>query len=217
MLFWLERGGVYAIANPRGGGEYGDEWHWAGRRHNKQTCFDDFQAVAEWLIAGGYTTSRRLAIRGDSNGGLLVAACMLQRPELFGAVVCNIPVTDMLRFSGYTIGHYWTDEYGDASTDTEDFRTLRRYSPLETIQVGANYPPILVTTGDGDDRVVPAHAMKFVAALQTASRAQSRARLLRLQRDVGHGLGKPTSKVIELESDVLSFLLGGMSVDFPPE
>jgi prolyl oligopeptidase len=208
LIAWLERGGVYAIANPRGGGEYGEAWHEAGRRHAKETVFADFETVAEWLNATGYTSPERLAIRGESNGGLLVAACMLRRPDLFGAVVCSLPVTDMLRFPRYTLGHYWTPEYGDPVASADDFRTLRGYSPLQNVRPGADYPPILVTTGDGDDRVVPAHAMKFVATLQQAATANASPRLLRLQHGSGHGLGKPVSKIIDLDAEIDAFLLG---------
>jgi prolyl oligopeptidase len=215
VLPWLELGGVFAIANPRGGGEYGEEWHESGRRHAKQTSFDDLLAAAGWLVDQGYTTPSRLAIRGESNGGLLVAACMLQRPDLFGAVVCSLPVTDMLRFPRFTIGHYWTPEYGDAVESAQDFETLSRYSPLENVRAGVDYPPILVTTGDGDDRVVPAHAMKFIATLQAAADEASRPRLLRVQHDVGHGLGKPTTKVVDLDADILAFLLGTIGTDLP--
>jgi prolyl oligopeptidase len=213
ILYWLEYGGSFAIANPRGGGEYGEAWHEAGRGHAKQTVFDDFQAVAEWLIGNGYTASARLAITGESNGGLLVAACMLQRPDLYGAVVCSVPVADMLRFPRYTIGSYWSHEYGDAQANAQDFQTLRRYSPLENVRSGIDYPPALITTGDGDDRVVPSHAMKLAATLQQAAEGPSRPKLLRLQHGSGHGLGKPTSKVIDLDVDILSFLLGTVGAD----
>jgi prolyl oligopeptidase len=216
VLHWLERDGTYALANPRGGGEYGEAWHEAGRRHAKQVVFDDFQAVAEWLIAQGLTTHETLAIRGESNGGLLTAACMLQRPDLYGAVVSSLPVTDMLRFPRYTIGFYWTHEYGNAEASVDDFDVLRRYSPLENVGAGVDYPPVLVTTGDGDDRVVPSHAMKLVAALQAAASSESRPRLLRVQRGSGHGLGKPTSKLIDLDVDILAFLFGTIGTGLAP-
>jgi prolyl oligopeptidase len=178
--------------------------------------FDDFQAVAEWLIAQGLTTHETLAIRGESNGGLLTAACMLQRPDLYGAVVSSLPVTDMLRFPRYTIGFYWTHEYGNAEASVDDFDVLRRYSPLENVGAGVDYPPVLVTTGDGDDRVVPSHAMKLVAALQAAASSESRPRLLRVQRGSGHGLGKPTSKLIDLDVDILAFLFGTIGTGLAP-
>jgi len=206
-LLWLEAGGIYAVANVRGGGEYGEAWHEAGMLHQKQTVFNDFIAAAQWLIDGGFTTRSRLVISAESNGGLLVAACMLQRPDLFAAVVSHIPVTDMLRYRRFTIGRYWVPEYGDAEADADDFRTLHAYSPLHNVRADVDYPPILVTTGASDDRVVPAHAMKFVAALQDAAGPHSRPRLLRVQRDVGHGLGKATSRVLELDADIYTFAM----------
>jgi prolyl oligopeptidase len=206
-LLWLEAGGIYAVANLRGGGEYGEAWHEAGMLHQKQTVFSDFIAAAQWLIDGGFTTPSRLVISAESNGGLLVAACMLQRPELFAAVVSHIPVTDMLRYPRLTIGRYWVPEYGDAEADADAFRTLHAYSPLHNVRADVAYPPILVTTGASDDRVVPAHAMKFVAALQDAAGPHSRPMLLRVQRDVGHGLGKATSRVLELDADICTFAM----------
>ncbi len=204
-LLWLERGGIYAVANLRGGNEYGEAWHKAGMMHNKQTVFDDFIAAAQWLVAAGYTTSRRLAVNGGSNGGLLVAACMLQRPDLFGAVVSQVPVTDMLRFHRFTAGRFWTSEYGNAEADAADFRTLYAYSPLHNVRVGAVYPPILITTGDTDDRVVPAHSYKFTATLQYAAHS-SQTVLLRVETNAGHGAGKPTAKQIAEIVDVHAFL-----------
>jgi prolyl oligopeptidase len=206
-LLWLENGGIYAVANIRGGGEFGESWHGAGKGQNKQTVFDDFAAAGDWLIARGYTSCDRLAAVGESNGGLLVAATMLQRPELFAGVICSIPVTDMLRFHRFTIGHYWTFEYGNADDDVEQFRVLHAYSPVHNVRAGVNYPPILVTTGENDDRVVPAHAMKFVAALQDVATVEDGPRLLRYQSDVGHGLGKPRSKVRELDCAIYTFAL----------
>ena len=206
-LLWLEAGGIYAVANLRGGGEYGEAWHEAGMLHQKQTVFNDFIAAAQWLIDDGYTTPSRLVISAESNGGLLVAACMEQRPDLFAAVVSSIPVTDMLRYPRFTIGRYWVPEYGDADADPDDFRALYAYSPLHNVRPDTAYPPILVTTGASDDRVVPAHAMKFVATLQAAAGPDSRPRLLRVQRDVGHGLGKSTSRVRELDADIYTFAM----------
>ncbi len=204
-IAWLEQGGVYAIANLRGGGEYGEAWHRAGMLDQKQRVFDDFVAAAEHLVALGYTDRRRLAIMGGSNGGLLVAACMLQRPELFGAVVCAVPVIDMLRYHRFTVGRYWTGEYGNADEHPEHFRFLLAYSPLHNIRPGAAYPPALILTADTDDRVVPAHARKFAAALQHA--APGGLALLRVEQRAGHGLGRPTAKVIEETADVYAFLL----------
>ncbi|HEU4321590.1 MAG TPA: prolyl oligopeptidase family serine peptidase [Roseiflexaceae bacterium] len=204
-IAWLEQGGVYAIANLRGGSEYGEAWHRAGMLDQKQRVFDDFVAAAEHLIAQGYTDRRRLAIMGGSNGGLLVAACMLQRPELFGAVICAVPVIDMLRYHHFTVGRYWTGEYGNADEDPEHFRFLLAYSPLHNIRPGAVYPPILILTADTDDRVVPAHARKFAAALQHD--APEGVVLLRVEQRAGHGHGRPTAKVIEETADVYAFLL----------
>ncbi len=213
-LPWLEAGGVYAVANLRGGGEYGDAWHEAGKRERKQNVFDDFIAAGEWLIANGYTRSSCLAINGRSNGGLLVAACLVQRPELFGAVVCEVPVTDMLRFQKFTAGRYWTVEYGDAETSEENFRFLSAYSPLHNIRVGFAYPSTLVATADSDDRVVPAHAKKFTAALQ-ASHSGDAPILLRLELKAGHGQGKPTRKLIDEYADILAFLFDTFGMPTP--
>jgi prolyl oligopeptidase len=204
-LVWLEQGGVFALANLRGGGEYGEEWHRAGMLANKQNVFDDFIAAAEWLIAAGYTQTSRLAILGRSNGGLLVAACMVQRPDLFGAVVCGVPVIDMLRYHRFTIGKYWAGEYGNAEENPDHFRFLYAYSPLHNVQPGTTYPPTLVTTADTDDRVVPAHAKKFVATLQAADTGENPI-LLRVETKAGHGHGKPTTKVIQEWSDIYGFL-----------
>ncbi len=204
-LAWLEHGGVYVMANLRGGGEYGEEWHQAGTLERKQNVFDDFIAAAEWLIAQGYTSTSRLAIQGGSNGGLLVAACMVQRPDLFGAVLCHVPVIDMLRYHKFTVGRYWVSDYGNAEADPAHFRFLHAYSPLHNIKEGTVYPPTLILAADTDDRVVPAHAKKFAAALQAANGGDNPI-LLRIEMKAGHGLGKPTSKQIEERSDVLAFL-----------
>ncbi len=205
-LYWVEQGGIYALAILRGGGEYGESWHEGGMLGNKQNCFNDFIGAAEYLIGSGYTRPGKLAIKGASNGGLLVAACMLQRPELYGAVICGVPVTDMLRFHRFTAGRFWTDEYGNAEANPEDFRYLYAYSPLHNVQPGAAYPPILVTTAESDDRVVPLHAMKFTAALQAASGGHNQA-LLRFEFKAGHGFGKPTAKLIDEISDEFAFAL----------
>ena len=204
-LIWLEMGGIYAQAVLRGGNEYGESWHEAGMLANKQNVFDDFLSTAEWLIANDYTRSEKLAIQGGSNGGLLVAACMLQRPELFGAVHCAVPVIDMLRYHKFTAGRYWTGEYGNAEENPDHFQFMVAYSPLHNIQTGVTYPPTLITTADTDDRVVPMHAKKFAAALQTADSGKNPL-LLRIETKAGHGLGKPTSKLIEENSDVYAFL-----------
>ncbi len=204
-LVWLEHGGVYAVANMRGGGEYGEAWHQAGMLDKKQNVFDDFIAAAECLIANKYTSPKKLAIRGGSNGGLLVSACMLQRPRLFGAVVCQVPVTDMLRYHKFTVGRYWIPEYGSAEADKKQFEYLYAYSPLHNVRPGLDNPPILVTSADTDDRVVPSHAKKFVATLQEKA-AGVNPILLRVETKAGHGGGKPTSKVIEEQADIYAFL-----------
>lgn len=204
-LLWIEMGGIYAIANLRGGNEYGEEWHLAGMLEKKQNVFDDFIAAAEWLIANKYTNTSQLAINGRSNGGLLVAACMVQRPDLYGAVVCGVPVIDMLRYHKFTVGRYWIPEYGDAEHNPEHFKFLYAYSPLHNVKEGCAYPPALILTADTDDRVVPAHAMKFAATLQAAQKGANPI-LLWVEMKAGHGMGKPTSKLIEEESDMLAFL-----------
>lgn len=203
-LFWLEQGGVYAVVNLRGGSEYGEDWHQAGMLGNKQNVFDDFMAAAKWLVAEGYTTSEKLAIEGRSNGGLLVSACMVQRPELFGAVICGVPVTDMLRYHKFTVGRYWVPEYGNAEENPEHFAFMYRYSPLHNVQE-RTYPPTLVVTADGDDRVVPSHAYKFTATLQREQQGENPI-LLRVDTKSGHGHGKPISKIIEEHTDVYGFL-----------
>jgi prolyl oligopeptidase len=204
-LVWLEKGGIYALANLRGGGEYGEAWHQAGMLDRKQTVFDDFQATAAWLIDQKYTRPAKLAIMGGSNGGLLVAASIVQRPDLFGAAICQVPVTDMLRYHRFTVGRYWIPEYGNAETDAALFPVLRGYSPLHNVQPGVAYPATLITTADTDDRVVPAHAFKFAATLQTASDGPAPI-LLRVETQAGHGAGKPTAKLIEEVADVDTFL-----------
>ncbi len=203
-LAFVEMGGVLAWANLRGGAEYGEEWHQAGMLHNKQNVFDDFIACGEYLIREKITSSSRLSILGRSNGGLLVGACMTQRPDLFGAAVPVVGVMDMLRFHQFTIGWAWVSDYG-SSEDPEQFKTLLAYSPLHNLKPGAAYPPTLVVTSDHDDRVVPAHSFKFAAALQAAQSGDSPI-LIRVQTKTGHGVGKPTAKLIEEAADILSFL-----------
>jgi prolyl oligopeptidase len=202
-LVWMERGGVYAVANLRGGGEYGEEWHLAGTRRNKQNTFDDFIAAAEWLVASGYTSHERLAIGGHSNGGLLAAATLIQRPDLVGAALVGVGVLDMLRFHRFTIGWGWVSDYGSPE-DAEDFAVLYAYSPYHNARAG-EYPAVLITTADHDDRVVPAHSFKFAAALQHAQTGPSPV-LIRIETRAGHGTGKPVSKQIEEAADELSFL-----------
>src|SRR5437762_2711194 len=205
---WLELGGVYAVPNLRGGGEYGREWHESGMLNRKQNVFDDFLAAAEWLIANKYTSADKLAIRGGSNGGLLVGAAMTQRPELFAAAVPAVGVMDMLRFHRFTIGWAWVNEYG-SSDDAKQFQTLFKYSPLQNLKPGTKYPATLITTGDHDDRVVPGHSFKFAAALQAAQTAEKPA-LIRIETRAGHGAGTPTSKLIESAADVLAFLVAAL-------
>jgi len=204
VLRWLEKGGVYAVANLRGGTEYGEEWHKAGMLENKQNVFDDFIAAGEWLIKSGYTSKEKLSIMGGSNGGLLVAACMVQRPDLFGAVLCRVPVIDMLRYHKFTIGRYWIPEYGNAE-NPEHFPFMYAYSPLHNIKEGQKYPPVLIATAESDDRVVPAHAKKFAATLLEKADKESTI-LLRIESKAGHGLGKPTSKLIDEWVDFYAFL-----------
>lgn len=208
-LAWLERGGVLAIANLRGGGEYGRSWHEAGTLERKQNVFDDFFAAAELLIEEGVTRPERLAIQGGSNGGLLVGACLTQRPELFGAVHAAVGVLDMLRYHLFTIGWAWASDYG-TSADPEQFRTLLAYSPLHNLKSGTCYPATLITTGDLDDRVVPAHSFKFAATLQQAQGCE-RPVLLRVMTRTGHGHGKPTRLLIEEQADIQAFLLHELS------
>ncbi len=203
-MAWLEAGGAFALANLRGGGEYGKEWHDAGRLNNKQNVFDDFIAAGEYLIAEGITPKGGLAIQGGSNGGLLVGAVVNQRPDLFAAASPAVGVMDMLRFDRFTAGRYWVDDYGYPDREA-DFRVLRSYSPLHNIRAGRDYPAILVTTADTDDRVVPGHSFKYAAALQAAN-VGTRPQLIRIETRAGHGSGKPTDKVIEEGADVLAFL-----------
>jgi len=203
-LAWLEAGGAYAVANLRGGGEYGKAWHDAGKGASKQNVFDDFIAGGEYLIASGVTTKAQLAIQGGSNGGLLVGAVVNQRPDLFAAALPAVGVMDMLRFNRFTAGRYWTDDYGDPAV-AADFRVLRAYSPLHNIVGGRDYPAILVTTADTDDRVVPGHSFKYTAALQSAA-IGPRPHLIRIETRAGHGSGKPTDKIIEEAADQWAFV-----------
>jgi len=211
-LVWLEMGGVLAVANLRGGGEYGEAWHEAGTIHNKQNVFDDFIACAEMLISSRITSRARLAIEGRSNGGLLIGACLTQRPDLFGAALPTVGVLDMLRFHKFTIGWAWVSDYGSAE-DPEQFRTLYAYSPLHNVRPTA-YPPTLILTGDHDDRVMPAHSYKFAATLQTAQQGDAPV-LIRIQTKAGHGMGRPTQVLIQERADIWAFLVRalGMEVD----
>ena len=203
-LAWVEAGGVYVVANIRGGGEYGKAWHDGGRLANKQNVFDDFIAAGEFLIAEGITPPDGLAIQGGSNGGLLVGAVANQRPDLFAAGNAAVGVMDMLRFDRWTAGRYWVDDYGHPDRE-EDFRILRAYSPLHNIRAGVDYPALLVTTADTDDRVVPGHSFKYTAALQEAGLGE-RPQLIRIETRAGHGSGKPTDKAIAEAADIMGFL-----------
>lgn len=209
-MVWMEMGGVLAVPNIRGGGEYGAEWHDAGRKLNKQNCFDDFIAAAEWLIENKYTSREKLSIGGGSNGGLLVGACITQRPDLFAAAVPAVGVLDMLRFHKFTIGWAWTSDYGSPE-NPEEFKALYAYSPLHNIKPGTKYPATLITTADHDDRVFPGHSFKFAAALQEAQ-AGSSPILIRIETKAGHGAGKPTSKIIEETADRWAFLVKSLNM-----
>ncbi|HXG93289.1 MAG TPA: prolyl oligopeptidase family serine peptidase [Blastocatellia bacterium] len=210
-LVWMEMGGVYAVANLRGGSEYGEEWHKAGTKLQKQNVFDDFIAAAEWLIANKYTSSAKLAIHGGSNGGLLVGAAMTQRPELFGAALPAVGVMDMLRFHKFTIGWAWVSDYG-SSDNAEEFKALYKYSPYHNLKPGVKYPPTLVTTADHDDRVVPGHSFKFAARLQEVQAGDAPV-LIRIETKAGHGAGKPTSKQIEEIADRWAFLVRALNMN----
>lgn len=210
-MVWLEMGGVFAVANLRGGGEYGRGWHEAGMLNRKQNVFDDFISAAEWLIANKYTRSEKLAIRGGSNGGLLVGAVMTQRPELFGAAIPAVGVMDMLRYHKFTIGWAWAGEYG-SSDNPKDFPVLRAYSPLHNLRPGTKYPATMITTADHDDRVVPGHSFKFAAALQHAHAGDTPV-LIRIETRAGHGAGTPTTKLIEAAADSIAFLTKALQIE----
>ena len=211
-LAWVERGGVYAVANLRGGGEYGRDWHEAGMLDKKQNVFDDFIAAAEWLIDHDYTCPKKLGIHGRSNGGLLVGAVMCQRPDLFAAAVPGVGVMDMLRFHRFTIGYAWTSEYG-CSDDAEQFKTLVAYSPVHNLKSDTRYPATMVMTADHDDRVVPAHSHKFAATLQDCQADDGPPCLIRIETSGGHGAGKPTAMQIAESTDLLAFLSKALGVD----
>ena len=213
---FLESGGIYAQANLRGGGEYGEEWHQAGTKMRKQNVFDDFIAAAEWLIKNGYTGKDKIAIVGGSNGGLLVGACMTQRPDLFRVAVPQVGVMDMLRYHKFTIGWNWASDYGTSDDSKEMFEYLKSYSPLHNLKKGTRYPATLVTTADHDDRVVPAHSFKFAATLQECNDGTNPT-LIRIDRKAGHGAGKPMSKVLEEQADIYGFIMHNLGMNFPAE
>jgi len=212
-LAWVEMGGVYAVANLRGGGEYGEAWHQAGTKLEKQNVFDDFIAAGEYLIAEGYTRPEKLAILGGSNGGLLVGAVTNQRPDLFAAALPAVGVMDMLRFHQFTAGRFWVDDYG-SSEDPDEFRALYAYSPYHNITAGTAYPAVLATTADTDDRVVPGHSFKYMAALQKAHSGEAPV-LIRIETRAGHGSGKPTDKAIEEYTDQWAFLVENLGMELP--
>ncbi|RYF50612.1 MAG: S9 family peptidase, partial [Cytophagaceae bacterium] len=203
-LVWMERGGVCATANLRGGGEYGEEWHTAGTKLQKQNVFNDFISAAEWLIANKYTSPSKLAIQGGSNGGLLVGACMTQRPDLFAAALPAVGVLDMLRFEKFTIGWAWRSDYGSVE-NAEEYRAMRAYSPLHALRPGVRYPATLITTGDHDDRVVPAHSFKYAATLQDVYKGANPV-LIRVETNSGHGASN-TKKNIEDAAETYAFIL----------
>lgn len=211
-IAWLEQGGVLAVANLRGGGEYGRAWHEAGTKFQKQNVFDDCIAAAEFLISEGYTSNEKLALQGGSNGGLLVGAVINQRPDLFAVAIPQVGVMDMLRYHKFTIGRYWAVDYGTSDDSKEMFEYLYKYSPLHSIKNGVEYPAILVTTADHDDRVVPAHSFKYAAALQNSD-IGNRPHLIRIESNAGHGGGKPLDKTIEEVVDVFSFMFFNMGVE----
>ncbi|PHQ93131.1 MAG: S9 family peptidase [Pseudoalteromonas sp.] len=208
---WLEQGGVYAVANIRGGGEYGKEWHKAGTQLQKQNVFDDFIAAAEYLQDKKYTSKKRLALRGGSNGGLLVGAVMTQRPDLFQVALPAVGVLDMLRYHTFTAGAGWAYDYGTSDQSKEMFDYLKGYSPIHNVKAGVEYPATMITTGDHDDRVVPSHSFKFAAELQ-ANQAGTNPTLIRIETNAGHGAGTPTSKIIDLYADMYGFTLYNMGI-----
>ena len=210
---WFEHGGIYAQVNLRGGSEYGEAWHLAGTKMNKQNVFDDFIGAAEWLIAKGYTSPGKLAIVGGSNGGLLVGACMDQRPELFGVAIPEVGVMDMLRYHKFTIGWNWAPDYGTSEDSEEMFRYIYAYSPLHNLKPGTKYPATLVTTADHDDRVVPAHSFKFAATLQECN-AGDKPCLIRIDTKAGHGGGKPLAKVLEEQADIYAFIMKNLGMKY---
>jgi prolyl oligopeptidase len=211
IALWLELGGIYAVPNIRGGGEYGEKWHLAGTKMNKQNVFDDFIAAAEYLIDNKFTSPDYLAIRGGSNGGLLVGAVMTQQPGLFKVALPAVGVLDMLRYHKFTAGAGWAYDYGTAEESEEMFRYLLKYSPVQHVKAGTEYPATLITTSDHDDRVVPAHSFKFAAQLQE-KQSGSNPVLIRIETKAGHGSGTPVNKTIEQYADIFSFTLWNMGI-----
>ena len=212
-MIWLENGGVYVVANLRGGGEYGDKWHKSGTLLQKQNVFDDFIAAAEYLIEKKYTKPELLAIQGGSNGGLLVGAVINQRPELFKVALPAVGVMDMLRYHLFTIGRAWSSDYGLPTDSEEMFKYLYGYSPLHNVQADKEYPAVLVTTADHDDRVVPAHSFKYIANLQAQRPDNKNPLLIRIETKAGHGAGKPTEKILEEWADIYAFVFYNMGLN----
>jgi prolyl oligopeptidase len=212
-IILLDQGGIYAVPNIRGGGEYGEDWHLAGTKMKKQNVFDDFIAAAEYLVKNNYTSKEYLAIAGGSNGGLLVGAVMSQRPELFKVAFPAVGVLDMLRYNKFTAGAGWAYDYGTAEESKEMFEYLVKYSPYHALKKGTTYPATLITTADHDDRVVPAHSFKFAARLQDHQNGQSPA-LIRIETNAGHGAGKPTGKIIEEQADKWAFMMYNMGLTY---
>ena len=210
VAMWLQMGGSYAVVTLRGGGEYGDAWHDAGRLANKQHVFDDFEAAAQLLIDRKFTSSAKLAANGGSNGGLLVGAAITQRPDLFGAAIPEVGVLDMLRFQKFTVGKAWVTDYGSSEASADQFKYLYAYSPYHNVKDGTHYPPTLVMTSDHDDRVYPAHSFKFAAALQHAQAGDAPI-LLRVESKAGHGAGRPTEKIIDEVADRYAFLVKNLN------
>ncbi|MGB5864923.1 MAG: prolyl oligopeptidase family serine peptidase, partial [Sulfitobacter sp.] len=213
---WMEQGGIYAVPNLRGGGEYGKKWHDAGTKMQKQNVFDDFIAAAEYLMDNNYTSKEYLAIRGGSNGGLLVGATMTQRPDLMQVALPAVGVMDMLRYHTFTAGAGWAYDYGTAQDSKEMFDYLKGYSPVHNVKAGTSYPATMVTTGDHDDRVVPAHSFKFAAELQEKQAGDAPV-VIRIETDAGHGAGTPVSKTIEQYADIFGFTLYNMGYEVLPE
>lgn len=210
-IVWMENGGVYALANLRGGNEYGEAWHEAGTKLKKQNVFDDFIAAGEYLVKEKYTQPSKLAIQGGSNGGLLVGAVLNQRPDLFGAALPAVGVMDMLRFNQFTAGRYWVSDYGSPQ-NPDEFKALYAYSPIHNIKKGTKYPAVLITTADHDDRVVPAHSFKYAATIQEMQGGEAPV-LIRIETKAGHGAGKPTAKVIEEQADLFGFLIKNLGMN----
>jgi prolyl oligopeptidase len=213
-MLLIESGGIYATANLRGGGEYGESWHEGGMLTNKQNVFDDFISAADFLVAENYTSREKLAIQGGSNGGLLIGAVINQRPDLCAVALPAVGVMDMLRYPKFTIGWAWATEYGDPEESRELFQYIYAYSPLHNIKENGSYPAVMITTADHDDRVVPAHSFKYAATLQAMNTENKNPLLIRIEIDAGHGAGMPTSKRIQKSADIWSFIFHNLGVAY---